>query len=475
MDTYNPLRSVWTLVRVSAAPLMIIGVTTALGFLFHLRGEQVMDQQLRERMHSTVGIAALQIDTRLVQQVQDKDDIGKQAYVTLVNQLKTIRSLSPHTRFLYIMRRTDDPSVLSFVADADALLSDTELDVNGNGMVDDDEVPGYPGDEYPIGDSAALQHTAFQEPVVEQGITVDQWGSLISAYAPIKNANGETVAVLGMDMKADEFFAMTNATFSLVAVLLVVLVGTLLAVYILFMVRARHVETLEELDTERTALLDLATHQLGMPLATFRWWLEILKERDNGTFCKRGDVCDQLQEGINRMDSIIRGLQRAGNLKEEEFLHSNARSSVAAVTKSVQGELKKAVTLRHQTIRIAIPKSLPAVRIDANLFAGMLRELLENASFYSPQKSTIELRARALRGSIEISVADHGYGIPKADLPRIFQQFKRGSNASKYKPAGNGLGLYIVRRIVERARGKIRIQSELNKGTTVTVLLPAAA
>ncbi len=475
MQSYNPLRSAWKVFQVAIPPLMIIAVTVALGFLFHLRGEQVVEQQLRERMHSTVAIAALQIDTRLIEQVRTEADMQKQAYKTLVGQLRTIRELSPHTRFAYIMRRTEDPLVLSFVADADGLSSDEELDANGNGQVDDDEIPGFTGDDYPIDDIPTLQGIAFEEPVVEQEITEDQWGRLISAFAPIKNAKGETVAILGMDMKADEFFEMTNATFSMVAVLLVSLVGALLAGYIVLIIRARHLETLQELDIERTALLDLATHQLGMPLATFRWWLEILKERDNGTFCKRGDVCDQLQEGIDRMDSIIHGLQQAGGLKEKTFTNAADRASLSNVTQMIQSDLKKTLSLRKQTIKTDIPKHLPVLHIDTNLCAGMLRELLENASFYSPHKAVIELSARVVRGMVEISVTDHGYGIPKNDLPQIFQQFKRGSNASKYKPAGNGLGLYIVRRIVERARGKIRINSELNKGTTVTVFLPIAA
>jgi signal transduction histidine kinase len=475
MQFTNPLYSAWKVLRVAAPPLMIVVVTVALGFLFHVRGQQVVEEQLRERMLSTVAIAALQIDVRLVEQVRTDKDMQKQAYKTLVRQLKTIRELSPHTRFSYIMRRTDDPLTLSFVADADGLSTAEELDTNGNGQVDDDEVPGLTGDAYSIDDIPTLQGIAFEEPVVEQQITEDQWGRLISAFAPIKNANGETVAVLGMDMKADEFFEMTNATFSMVAVLLVSLVGTLLAVYILLMIRARHLETLQELDVERTALLDLATHQLGMPLATFRWWLEILKERDNGTFCKRGDVCDQLQEGIDRMDTIIRGLQQAGGLKEKAFSKATDRASLSDVSKIIQTDLKKTLALRGQSIKTTIPKNLPAVHLDINLCTGMLRELLENASFYSPHKAIIGLSARAVRGNVEISVTDHGYGIPQNDLPQIFQQFKRGSNASKYKPAGNGLGLYIVRRIVERARGKIRINSELNKGTIVTVLLPIAA
>jgi signal transduction histidine kinase len=475
MYTYTPLRSVWTVLRFAAVPVLVIAVTASLGFLFHVRGERVVEELVRERMLSTVALAAEQIDGDIVQQVRSEKDMQKQAFKTLVAQLKTIRSLSPHVRFTYIMRRTDDPMTLQFVADADLLSSVPELDVNGNGTVDPDEEPGLPGEEYPINDIPTMQGPAFEAPVVEPEIVVDQWGRLISAFAPVHNRRGETVAILGMDIEADEFFALTQNTFSLVAVSLVALVGALLGIYILFILRVRHLETLQELDTERTALLDLATHQLGMPLATFRWWLEILKERDNGKFCKRGDVCDQLQEGIDRMDTIIRGLHRAGSLKRGAFTADSDRSRIPDVIKDVTAELRKATSLRRQKITTTFPKNLSAVRLDADLCAGMLRELVENASFYSPNGSAIAVSAHNVRNGVEILITDHGYGIPKQDIPLIFQQFKRGSNATKYKPAGNGLGLYIVRRIIERARGKIRIASELNKGTSVTVFLPAAA
>jgi signal transduction histidine kinase len=475
MYIHNTLRSLSSAVRLAAVPLLLIGVTGSLGFLFHVRGEQVVEELLRERMLSTVAIAAMQFDGDLVNQIHDERDMQRPAFIKLVTQLKTIRSLSPQMRFAYIMRRTDAPMTLSFVADADALSTPDELDFNKNGVVDEDEEPGLPGDLYPIDDIPTMQGPAFDGPVVESQTVVDQWGRLISAFAPIYDRSGNVVAILGMDIKADDFFSLTQNTFSLVAVALVSLLGTLLAIYILMIIRVRHLESLKQLDTERTALLDLASHQLGMPLATFRWWLEILKERDNGKFCKRGDVCDQLQEGIDRMDNIIRGLHAAGKLREDAFADGKARSLVPTVTKEVVAELQKALNLRRQHVNMHFEKKLPAVRLEQSLCVGMLRELVENASFYSPKGSAIDIRARAVRNGVELIVRDHGHGIPKDDIPHMFEQFKRGSNASKYKPAGNGLGLFIVRRIIERARGKIRISSELEKGTTVTLFLPLAA
>jgi signal transduction histidine kinase len=79
-----------------------------------------------------------------------------------------------------------------------------------------------------------------------------------------------------------------------------------------------------------------------------------------------------------------------------------------------------------------------------------------------------------LRKTAEFSIQDRGCGIPQKDLPRIFGEFTRASNATTFKADGNGLGLYIVKGIVEHAGGSIKIESKEGKGTTVTVRLPMA-
>jgi signal transduction histidine kinase len=475
MPIHNPLKSTWKTLRIAAIPVVVIGVTVSLGIFFRVRGEQVVEEQLRERMLSTVSIAALQFDAEQVKRVDGPEDEKSAAYRTLVNQLKTIRSLSPQVRFAYIMRRTEDPMTLAFVADADALLSVRELDTNKNGTVDEDEEPGLPGDEYSVEDVAALQYDAFRAPVVDEDITIDQWGNLISAYAPITDDDGEVVAILGMDIKADDYFTVTHNTFSVVAVLLVSLLGALLTAYILTIIHLRNIESLKQLESERSALLDLATHQLGMPLATFKWWLEILKEYDNGKFCKETDVCDQMQVGIDRMDTIIRALHEAGDLEKDALHYKSGKTAVSSATRAVADEIKKVYNIKNQRLTLDIPKNLKSVNIDKKLFHGLLHELLENASSYSAMGTEMNVSAREMRNGVEIKVTDHGYGIPKTDLPRIFEKFRRGSNANKYKPVGNGLGLFIVSQIVDKARGRIRIDSTIKKGTTVSVLLPFAS
>jgi two-component system phosphate regulon sensor histidine kinase PhoR len=91
---------------------------------------------------------------------------------------------------------------------------------------------------------------------------------------------------------------------------------------------------------------------------------------------------------------------------------------------------------------------------------------------YTKENNVINVSVKQKGGFIEINVSDTGIGIASEDLPEIFDEFYRAPNAKSYKVDGTGLGLAIVKEIVEAHHGKLRVQSELGKGSTFTVLLP---
>ncbi|MSR67975.1 ATP-binding protein [Candidatus Peribacteria bacterium] len=101
-----------------------------------------------------------------------------------------------------------------------------------------------------------------------------------------------------------------------------------------------------------------------------------------------------------------------------------------------------------------------------------VEELLTNAMDFSPDRAEIIVRLRKDGTTACLEVQDFGCGIPTRDLSRVCDEFARGSNATRFKADGNGLGLYIVKGVVTRAGGKVSIASHEAKGTTVTVRLP---
>jgi hypothetical protein len=111
------------------------------------------------------------------------------------------------------MRRTDDPNVFEFIADAESLLSFEEADVDGNGVIDPEEELPMPGDPYDITEYPVLRDEAFYSPIAERELYEDQWGLLMAAYAPIYDENGDAIAIIGMDVLVGEYMQLTQATF----------------------------------------------------------------------------------------------------------------------------------------------------------------------------------------------------------------------------------------------------------------------
>jgi two-component system phosphate regulon sensor histidine kinase PhoR len=102
----------------------------------------------------------------------------------------------------------------------------------------------------------------------------------------------------------------------------------------------------------------------------------------------------------------------------------------------------------------------------------VIYNLLDNAVKYSKPGGTVFLRAEQMDGRVRISVADQGVGIPEADLPRIFERFYRADKGRSRELGGTGLGLSIVKHIAQLHGGSVEAQSDVGKGTTISVLLP---
>jgi two-component system phosphate regulon sensor histidine kinase PhoR len=109
---------------------------------------------------------------------------------------------------------------------------------------------------------------------------------------------------------------------------------------------------------------------------------------------------------------------------------------------------------------------------DRNALDEVFSNLLNNAVKYSKEHGKINVSVNQKRGFFEINVSDTGIGIASKDLPEIFNEFYRAPNAKSYKIEGTGLGLAIVKEIIEAHHGRLKVQSELGKGSTFTVLLP---
>jgi signal transduction histidine kinase len=114
----------------------------------------------------------------------------------------------------------------------------------------------------------------------------------------------------------------------------------------------------------------------------------------------------------------------------------------------------------------------PEVYADPERMEEVLTNLVDNAIKYSPEGGKIAITGRTNRDHVEVTVSDNGIGIPRRELGRVFERFRRGENSQVQKVRGMGLGLYICKSIVEAHGGKIEVSSEAGKGSEFTFTLP---
>ncbi len=455
-------------------PSVLIAVLIVLtlilsGAFFFRRGQTMMEVQLKDKLRSTAAAAATQFSGDLVGTIRDGDTLGTSpALVTAVSKLNALRNDVSNIRYAYIMKRTEDPRMLKFVADADLERTDKELDLDGSGTVDEDEEASKPGDLYDWTEFPVLGEEAFLHPSVDDEVGSDQWGSILSGYAPIRGESGTVIGILGIDMAADDFKSFSQSIFSPITFLLVAFAILCIAGGIVLSLWRRRLESLERLEVERAGLMRLAFHQLGGPLTIISWSLQELEESGPESIQR---TIGNIHEGVSRLTGILKTLRDADLVHADRLEYKPEFASLSSVIKSVVQDLGTRLTDRGQHLRLDLIENI-TMRMDTKLIAGVLVELLSNAIDFSPNGSEIVVRSRKEGTSAVFEVEDVGCGIPASDLSRVFDEFTRGANATKFKADGNGLGLYIVHGIVKRSGGTIAVRSREGKGTTVTVKLP---
>ncbi len=127
------------------------------------------------------------------------------------------------------------------------------------------------------------------------------------------------------------------------------------------------------------------------------------------------------------------------------------------------------------TVTSNVEPSLGQIVGDEFSINEMITNLLFNAVKYTPENKTVHLEAKDQDGSVRIDIADTGIGIPAGEVGNVFDEFFRATNAKKSEKDGTGLGLLIVKQIVERHSGEISVQSQEGQGTTFTVTLPRSS
>lgn len=255
---------------------------------------------------------------------------------------------------------------------------------------------------------------------------------------------------------------------------------------VVYLVAIEHDITKEkDIDRAKTEFVSLASHQLRTPLSSINWYTEMLLAGDAGKINKeQKKYLDEIYRGNQRMVDLVNALLNVSRLELGTFMVDPEPTDIIEISKSIVQEMHPTVEKKEIVIKEKYEKKLPKVNVDPKLTRIVFQNLVSNAVKYTPEKGKVEVRIELRKkgddvegtkikaDSIFIAVSDTGYGIPKAQQGKIFTKLFRADNVRAKDTEGTGLGLYIVKSIVEGSGGNVWFTSVEDTGTTFFVVLP---
>jgi signal transduction histidine kinase len=192
-----------------------------------------------------------------------------------------------------------------------------------------------------------------------------------------------------------------------------------------------------------------------------------------GTKEETAEYLSTLLRELNRQKDLINQLLLAGRLESGKMKLDPVPMDLMPVLKESMQAVKAMATTRKISIKLDAEKTSIKVLGEAGGLSQVFINLINNAVKFSPEGKTVEILATVedTEREAKISITDHGLGIPPEAISHLFERFYRARNVTVAEIPGSGVGLYIVKSIVDELGGKIEVKSELNQGATFVVSL----
>lgn len=226
---------------------------------------------------------------------------------------------------------------------------------------------------------------------------------------------------------------------------------------------------LEELRREFVANV---SHELKTPLTSIKGFAETLRAGAIDDPAHRMEFLAAIESDAQRLAALVDDLLDLSAIESGRRKAVLEPVSLLEVAHEAAAGLKTLADRQGVTLRVYDNPELPLVRADRKQISQVLRNLLENAVKFNREGGSAVVRAEAGSTEAVILVTDTGSGIPKEDLPRLFERFYRVDKARSRDVGGTGLGLSIVKHIIESHGGSVEVSSRLGEGSIFRVRLP---
>lgn len=436
--------------RGTSTALLLITIIVIGVLLLSYYSVQTANDRNRLALEERTATIAAALDANTISKLKgDETDINSSEYRELKTKLTTLRQVNSDARTIYLTG-IDNGGELFFYVDSEK---------------PDTAYYSPPGEAYPEA-SNEFKNIFFSTPFpIVEGPLADSYGNWVSGLAPIFDRHsGRVVAVVGIDIDAVSFSQ------NLLGALAVPLGGGLVLAMIVLAYEwtRRHDQQLLQL---RSELVSIASHELRSPLVGIRWAVESFLKRNPGSDAAKTmkavyDSIIHLQAGTDDILQFTALTQRGNKLSKQP---TSIRTLMIEICDAQR------LVAEQKNVKLVVDDSVPVdlkLNCDPVRMRRALHNVVSNAIKYTRSDTDVVLSYQQTPKGHNLSITDHGIGIPKLEQHRVFAGFYRATNAKASGVGGTGLGLYLTRVIMSQHHGHITFHSKEGKGTTFILTLP---
>ncbi len=232
-------------------------------------------------------------------------------------------------------------------------------------------------------------------------------------------------------------------------------------------------QEIQQISKRKTDFISAVSHELRTPLTSIKGYAAILLAGKLGdvpaAVKERLEKINQHSDDLTKLINDLLDISRIESGKAELKLEPlNLRDFMNKIIDLLQPQIKE----RQLKTELSLDPRLSPLKADQHQLERVFINLIGNSIKFTPEGGAISISAKNVENSVQVDISDSGIGILAKDLPHIFEEFYRSENAINEKIKGTGLGLSLVKSIITAHKGKIWVQSELNKGSTFSFTLP---
>jgi signal transduction histidine kinase len=214
------------------------------------------------------------------------------------------------------------------------------------------------------------------------------------------------------------------------------------------------------------------SHEFRTPLTSLKQLAELLSSGRVTSEDRRARYYQVMEQESGRLHRLVEGLLDFGRMEAGALEFNKEKASIRDLVRDVVADFEAEIADQSYAVELSDHDSRATALVDVEALRRTVWNLLDNAAKYSPDCQTVWVDVTQEDGHATIAVRDEGVGIPSGELETVFNKFVRGTSSDGRGTKGTGIGLAMVRHIVEAHGGEVRVESEVGRGSTFIIQIP---